>query len=95
MNIDRNTIIMVLGFFGLTSWTAWKDFHNSYIDKKIQEKEQKKLITELVEGDLLNEQKKFNRLVLKKIDSLKGYNLDQDSHIYELEKFNSHWGYRY
>lgn len=95
MKIDKNTIVMILGFFGLTSYNAWKDWHSSYIEKQVEKQKKDKLVKEIIEGDLLNEQRKFNKILLKKIDSLKMYDLDQDSHIYQLEEFNAHWGYRY
>lgn len=105
MKFSLKDILPWLAFFGLASYQGWKDLHDSYIDKKIQEEEHDKIVKQLVEGDLLNEQKKLNRLILKRLDTIAinykditilfNENKAQDSHIKELEKFNSQWGYKY
>ena len=89
----------------VNSWTAWKSFHDDYINEQIKKKEHEALVKELIEGDLLNEQKSFNRKMLKRIDSISiNYhdittlfqeNNTQNSHIEALEKFNAQWGYKY
>ena len=105
MHISGKDIFMILGFFGLTSWTAWKEFHDDYINQKLKQQEHDKIVKELVEGDLLNEQRKFNEKILKRLDTVSinykdithliEVNKAQDAHIKELEEFNAKWGYEF
>ena len=97
--------LTILAFLGLGSWGAWEKTHDTYIEEKHNEKLQKKLIQEVIDGDVLNEQKKFNLAVLKRLDTIDinykyigvlfDITKDNNSHIQKLENFNKPYGYRY
>ena len=105
MNITTKDIITILGFLGLGSWGAWVNFHDTYVEDQYNEKRKDELLKKVIEGDVLNEQKKLNIVILKRLDTLSiNYNdigvlfdmqKETDNHVQKLEKFNEYYGYKY